>query len=1002
MNAFAKFWLAAVLIVSVSALGKLSAADVTLTKTQPTGTDWNNASYWSNNAAPTADNDYFVTGGYALRSPENTSGVDVNVFAGGSLTIGNNDSTGTFAMKATGQTVSNLILHNGIISNAKAPNAIVTLAGSVTVTGTNAKIESRGNPDTRSLYLRAKISGANGTTLTYETGSAASKIWVLNPDNDFAGTVVLFANSHTYLYNDGNTTDTVGKLGADTVSLVTNSGSKLHVNADQTFSSWTTNYYSATQVREFDIPNGAYVVETKADQDALAVAGISAQIGDTITITNSTRTAQTYYLTEQAWEDAGWDQTGAWAVGSATGEVSTNIPTLGDTVHVAYTMRTRASTSAVTQNLLGTIYIDAGGSLGLKNAGSTIVNIPDLVLNGGGVGNWKEGNTTSILTGNILVETKSSVTHDPNRSVEIRSTITGTADLNVTVNNGTATRSNLILTADNSGYTGRFLVGARAQFETTADNALGRGGFSTAGNNKIILGGAQSVQAIDIAGTDANTITVKDSLAATTVNITGTTTTFDDAGGTLSFGTLNIDPGSTYTQGDFKSTVTFANGFSAETLRLKSSNVVVTGGDVVIGKDDLSTSLWVPTVGEIYTASGNYKVALDLSGATSSTIQVDHFEIVTSTSGPNAVPFAEVTLAPKAMIRANSLSIASSNATGLYWEIRNNILTLGADTTTIAVDDIYVGGGTFYNEDGGAIEGTKGQGTIQAVANGKVTLTGTDGVSAANMYVGSALIWTGGGGKGVVDLRGITEDSVINLNQLSLARKSSDAGSAIGIFSMDAGTVNVETLTLATSDNTGTTAAATFNLEGGTLNVKNVLQGTNTGKEVVNFNFTNGTLNVENWGTSDIPLALNQEGGSLTTSAEEMMIYGNYIQTAGRLLLDLGMQKVIVNGELALKVLAVDIADEFFFDENALYEVAQVQNVEDFVLEDYLNDLVVVGEGLLEEYQFSHAILGTSLYVGTLDAVSAAVPEPSSWMILLLGTAALLGMRRYRKQYVTV
>ncbi|MDO4574433.1 MAG: PEP-CTERM sorting domain-containing protein [Planctomycetia bacterium] len=954
--------------------------------------DWNTGSYWDDGKSPSSENDYYITKGHIIRTPQNTStDSGVNTFAGNRLQLGDATTAGTLVFKSHRATLNNLVFVNGTISNGV--NAQVYVYGEFTVNGSGgiSSAADPQSPDNRSMFIAAKITGS-GTLSTSASTGTGNKVAFLNPNNTFSGT--LNVNGTLSLY-DGTSE---GILGSDTVKVVTAKGATIQTKSNIDIGTWNTTYYSATGDKAFLMPSTITVSDANT-QAALKVAGISAEIGNVITSTASTRAPATYYSNQQGQQQNSWDDVNVWSIGSSSGTVSTVVPTVGDTVHIVHTFRTSNTndSTGVVQNFLAKTYIDAnGGWLSLKN-GKATVNIPDLILNGGKISNGLNPNTTNKLDGNIVVAADSSIETDFNRSVQILSKISGSANLGiVNITSGTmATQAGTILSGNNSAYTGAITVNEDAWLSATADNALGSGTLNATKNSLTQIAGEQSLRAVNVSDTATVELAATGSLTAEKIVVGAGSPKFTGTG-TITTQHLDLNPGTSYTPNAFQGTVSFANGFTADRLTLKSVGVTVTGGDVVIGKSDLSTSLWVPTVGQIYSiASGAayYNVALDFSDAESSTIQVDHFEICTSTSGPNVIPKVTVRLAPESIVKANTLSIASSNATGLGVDTSENTLYLGETSTTIAVDTLHIGGGNYYNESGTLQTGAKGWGSLKALEGGKLILTGTDGVRRANMKVGWAAVSTGGGSKGVVDLSGITDDSLVLLDKLVVAQQSESVTFTQGTFTMDAGTVDVNSLVLAQIDQSATgKCTATFNLNGGTLKVGEVRRGTAKGNEVVHFNFTDGTLDVGVWGTEAIPLELVQDGGTLTTSGSTLTLFGDYTQNAGTLQLDLGEQKLVAKGTVDIQALQLDAADGFVLDPVAVYEVFDLSDTTGF---DW-SAIDISGVGALAGYDLVAQLAGNVLFAGTRGAISAAFPEPSSWMILLLGMLGLIWKRRNR------
>ena len=1013
-----EFYRNTVLTACAAALVPLTAAEaetVTLLQTQPSGRSWNTASDWSDGKAPSSANDYLVEG-LQLRSPENSAAVTANTFAGNSLTI--RGANAQLVMKGN-LLVSDLILDGAKLRNGKTPNATITLDGNLRIVGTSqgqlvsyeGSSTSKDQADSRSLRVSAKISGAADSSLLAESASTG-KIWFLNSGNDFAGTLTVGADTDLWLYETAGSTKNAGTLGADSVKLVTSQTAKVYTAEDLTVGTWTASWQSTSGVKKQLMPN-AVTVTNAWEQNALRIAGIDAPIGTTVTSTASDRAPNTYFIKAGAdvKDSVGWDNISYWVTGSADGEAAQYIPTVGDTIHLTAKIRGfLKKDSGPVEYMLAKVYLDNGGSFLMKNP-QNVLCVPDMILNGGALYNGYQDNSATVLDGHIYVQAESSFYAEPERTIELRSVLedspSGTADLHVKQDRGSSnaaykksTKPTLLLTADNSGFSGSFIMERSTWLKTTADGALGTGGFTMNGEGQVQLGGVQSVKAVAIANsgsTALNTLEISDSLTAETVDITGKSTLVKGTG-TLTADRISIFPSAGYTKEGYTADVTFENGFSTGELRLRAANVVVSGGDAVIGSDARDTSLSVPYVDSAYnselTPQTFYKTALDLSGADSAVIKVKRFEIATIAGGNDVAPQGTVRLAPNSTVIADTLSMASSDNVGLASQV--NALYLGSQETTLAVDTMYIAGGKYYSADGSEKTGTKGIALIQAAEGGKLTLTDTAGTGGADLYLGWAPISTGGGSDGTVDLRGVTDDSVMKFGLIDMARKNSQAGHAKAAFSMDAGTVTAEKMVLGTHEGGNGTVTATVDLEGGTLDVKTIQRGTSTGKETVNFNFTGGTLKTDQWGTEALPMDLVQNGGILTPSGNSLTVYGDYQQNDGLLMLDVGTQTMTVYGTAAMTQLGLDLADGSVFDDSMIYELIRIENAADFhaaALELKLSDS-------LSGYEISAAVMGDFLVVGNAGLIANTVPEPSAWMLLVLGTAGvgLLRRRTHRKK----
>ena len=181
----------------------VSAAAITLTSSDPGGqSSFNSATYprWSNTAAPSSGNDYYVGGtavGTVLRTPNLTGSY---VFGGGSLTIGSISNAGILAYLGTSAgntiTVNNLILDNGTYQNNFA--GANTLAGNVTLSSGGGTFHAIGS--TSNLTVTSTISGSGALTVDAQTGITATT--TLTAANTFNGTTTVAAITTLVLGNN--------------------------------------------------------------------------------------------------------------------------------------------------------------------------------------------------------------------------------------------------------------------------------------------------------------------------------------------------------------------------------------------------------------------------------------------------------------------------------------------------------------------------------------------------------------------------------------------------------------------------------------------------------------------------------------------------------------------------------------------------------------------------------------------------------------------------------
>ncbi len=198
----------ALLVTCAFGISQASAADITLLQSDPTGTNsFTSAGNWSNSAAPSAGNDYFVTGDgttFNLRAPANAT------FAGDSLTINNGGILAWAPSSNTGTlTVSNLILNGGGVANFRTSGTL-TLEGNVDVTAASAlRLGSGANTSVRNITLNSTVTG-NGQLEMLAQNNSVSTLTVNGNNSTFTGGFLLSGN----VAESDNSVLTVGHVNA--------------------------------------------------------------------------------------------------------------------------------------------------------------------------------------------------------------------------------------------------------------------------------------------------------------------------------------------------------------------------------------------------------------------------------------------------------------------------------------------------------------------------------------------------------------------------------------------------------------------------------------------------------------------------------------------------------------------------------------------------------------------------------------------------------------------
>ena len=199
----------------------LLAENVTLTDSDLfNASSFDTAGNWSNGAAPSAGNDYFIDGAFRMRTPANGSSF---LFGGDSLTLANNGADGDvlgFAYKGTGNTgvltVNNLILDDGgLINHINGAGDLFQLDGNLNVVGDGRIFAKQGAIDVLSV-----ISGSGSITNPGADG-AGRTLRFLSAANSFNGDVINEGNFELasgarldFVAGAGGTSNSVSGAGA--------------------------------------------------------------------------------------------------------------------------------------------------------------------------------------------------------------------------------------------------------------------------------------------------------------------------------------------------------------------------------------------------------------------------------------------------------------------------------------------------------------------------------------------------------------------------------------------------------------------------------------------------------------------------------------------------------------------------------------------------------------------------------------------------------------------
>jgi len=196
------------------------AADVTLGATNTIGTSsFESATSWSNSAAPSAGNAYFVPSGLSLRTPADSP--NNHTFAGDSLKLTGANFVYKGITNVNTITVNNLTLDASLVNNASNSSTAFILAGGVTIAGAGTSTIFSNNS---SITVSASIGGNSGTLLL-QTNSTAGRQVILTGTNTYTGNIQVTGASGAVLDPAGSLAFAIGASGVN--NTITGTGAAL-------------------------------------------------------------------------------------------------------------------------------------------------------------------------------------------------------------------------------------------------------------------------------------------------------------------------------------------------------------------------------------------------------------------------------------------------------------------------------------------------------------------------------------------------------------------------------------------------------------------------------------------------------------------------------------------------------------------------------------------------------------------------------------------------------
>lgn len=186
------------------------AADVTLGATNAIGTSsFESATSWSNAAAPSAANAYFVPAGLTLRTPADSP--NNHTFAGASLTLTSASLVYKGLTNVNTITIPNLTLNASLVNSASNSSTAFILAGSITVAGTGTSTIFSNNA---SVTISAPIGGNSGILLL-QTNATTGRQVILTAANTYRGNIQITGASGAVLDPGASLTFAIGTSGVN-------------------------------------------------------------------------------------------------------------------------------------------------------------------------------------------------------------------------------------------------------------------------------------------------------------------------------------------------------------------------------------------------------------------------------------------------------------------------------------------------------------------------------------------------------------------------------------------------------------------------------------------------------------------------------------------------------------------------------------------------------------------------------------------------------------------
>jgi hypothetical protein len=268
LSAKASFWFLVLCVFGAAGSSPAATINQVQSNTLP-GQSWLTTGAWSNNAVPSAINDYVSGPGMVLRSPTTAN----STFTGNNLTITGAQFNLTGSTGGSGiVTIADLRVTSGAaIVNGNGGNQTQAISGGTLNVTNSAFFRLNTSATARQITVSSQITGSgtlgvmqNGTLMLNSTGNSFSGFWSIGGVNvTILGTN--YANTST-LVSTLNASS-VGSLGIDS-SLVANDYSVIRVGYD-----WTTSGSVALNANSLTFLDTNWTVGTLSINGASLGAG---------------------------------------------------------------------------------------------------------------------------------------------------------------------------------------------------------------------------------------------------------------------------------------------------------------------------------------------------------------------------------------------------------------------------------------------------------------------------------------------------------------------------------------------------------------------------------------------------------------------------------------------------------------------------------------------------------------------------------------------------------